>query len=75
MILATDNEAGTRIMSDIYSKAAAENPTLYDRALQEMTGQYRLIPIDDVASSERLRYTYSAPLPPLESGGGRPSRT
>src|SRR4029453_14641119 len=32
MILATDNEAGTNIMSGIYSKAAVENPRLYDEA-------------------------------------------
>ncbi len=44
MILATDNEAGTKIMSDIYSKVAAENPALYDQAVQELTGHYRLIP-------------------------------
>jgi hypothetical protein len=71
MILATDNEAGTKIMSDIYSKTAAENPALYDQALQELTGQYRLIPVGDVASTEKFRYTYSPPLPPLGANGRR----
>jgi three-Cys-motif partner protein len=75
MILATDNEAGTKIMSDIYSKAAAENPELYDQAFQELTGQFRLIPVSDVAPIEKYRYTYSPPLPPLDEKGRRVEST
>jgi hypothetical protein len=75
MILATDNEAGTKIMSDIYSKTAAENPALYDQAVQELTGQFRLIPVSDVAPLEKFRYTYSPPLPPLDEKGRRVETT
>jgi hypothetical protein len=62
-------------MSDIYSKTAAENPGLYDQVLQELTGQYRLIPVNDVGLTEKFRYTYSPPLPPLDENGLREEPT
>jgi three-Cys-motif partner protein len=74
MILATDNEAGTRIMSAIYSKAAAENPALYDQARQESTGAFRLFQVEqpETTSSTRAGYSHRPPLPPLDRTGRRP---
>jgi hypothetical protein len=71
MILATDNEAGTKIMSAIYSKAVAENPALYDQARQETSGRFRLIPVEQIEPTARLRYGHRATLPPLDSSGRR----
>jgi three-Cys-motif partner protein len=71
MILATDNEAGTRIMSAIYSKAAAENPALYDQARQETSGAFRLFQVQQVGRAASVRYSHQPPLPPLERSGRR----
>jgi three-Cys-motif partner protein len=72
MILATDNEAGTKIMSAIYSKAVAENPGRYDQARQETTGRFRLMPVEQIEAAARPRYEHRATLPPLDRSGRRP---
>lgn len=75
MILATDNEAGTRIMSAIYRNAIAQNPALYDVALQEATGRLRLFQVDERRPSGQSGYNYQAPLPLLRSDGYRIDRS
>ena len=71
MILATNNNTGNKIMSDIYSKTVAHNPRLYDEAKQAISGQYRLMPVEPVAS-EQQRYQCPPLLPLLDEQGHRP---
>lgn len=64
MILATDNQAGTKIMSDLYTGAASRIPEMREEVLerQQSFQQDRLF--DQVA--EVRPYVYESPLDPFE---------
>jgi three-Cys-motif partner protein len=66
MILATDNDAGTRIISNLYAKAASEIPRMRNEIVDRLRAQERLFEVSTVSPS--VTYEYEAPHGP--SGGG-----
>lgn len=65
MILATDNRAGTKIMSDLYTDAAKRIPKMREEALaqQRAVRQERLFEME----VEVEPYQYEAPMDPEEA--------
>jgi three-Cys-motif partner protein len=63
MILATDNDAGTRIMSAIYTNAAKTVPEMRQQARDRRQGQQAFTFDIDVAA-EQPSYTYEPPWEP-----------
>jgi three-Cys-motif partner protein len=64
MIFATDHPAGTRIMSSLYARAAAEIPAMRQAARDEAAGVLRLFDLGDLEPAGG--YTYEKPLRPNE---------
>jgi three-Cys-motif partner protein len=62
MIFATDNEAGERIMSDLYGRAAGELPDMLREARDRQSGQMDLG--FDIGPTT-VKYTYEPPWTPL----------
>lgn len=65
MILATDNDAGTRIMSAIYTNAAQTVPEMRQEARDRRQGQQAFSFDVDVAA-EQASYTYEPPWEPRD---------
>jgi len=63
MIFATDNAAGDRIMSSIYSAAARQLPEMAEEARQHRRSQGTLFTM----ATRRLKYVHEDPLPPFGS--------
>ena len=63
MIFATDHEAGDRIMSSIYTKAAKQLPEMAEEARQRRRSQGTLFTMP----ARRLKYAHEDPLPPFGS--------
>jgi hypothetical protein len=63
MILATDNEAGTRIMSAIYTTAAQTVPEMQRQARDRRRGQ-QAFAFDVDIGAEQPSYTYEPPSEP-----------
>lgn len=69
MIFATDHPAGERIMSDLYTKAARDEPAMRREARDRQKGQYAL-PFDDMPVSSTATYHYAPPWTPPGSDNG-----
>ena len=63
MILATDNDAGTRIMSAIYTNAAQTVPEMRQQARDRRQGQ-QAFSFDVAVAAEQPSYTYEPPWEP-----------
>jgi three-Cys-motif partner protein len=84
LILATDNETGSRIMRDIYSKAAKEHLAMRREAAErrkirrdEERGRRSLFQAEEFAAGspgEEVRYMHEPPWPPYGQSGGGPRR-
>jgi three-Cys-motif partner protein len=61
MIFATDNEAGNRIMSSIYNKAASTIPEMAREAREHQLGAQLSLGVPD---NSPVVYSYEAPSPP-----------
>lgn len=63
MIFATDDEAGTRIMGHLYTKAFREIPEMRQAIRDERRGALRLFPVGDLSQPPEP-YEYVEPWPP-----------
>lgn len=64
MILATDNEAGTRIISDLYSKAALRIPQMREEILERLRTEERLRLFAAPIELPKRLYRYKPPTEP-----------
>lgn len=66
MILATDHEAGGKIIASVYNSAAKEIPKMREEALNFRKGLLTLFDPSEYGGVEESLYEYEPPLPPEE---------
>lgn len=66
MIFASDNDAGNRIMRDLYTKALKEFPKMRERAIDQRKGALRLFDATEYAEATEA-YEHEPPRPPFGS--------
>jgi len=65
MVFATDNEAGNKIMADLYNDAANRLPEMRRDALDRISGQLTF-ELDSVDQPRQQLYEYQPPWQPLD---------